>query len=109
MRIYISGPITNAPNHETAFCKAAGQIARHGHEYVNPAYLSKYIPNMDHGFYMHIAFATMPSCDAIYMLRGWNDSLGAQMEYKYALAHNMTVYEEDEHGEPVPALPTRKN
>lgn len=108
MRIYISGPITGVQNFETAFRKAAGKISRHGHEYVDPSHLDGYIPNATHDFYIHLAFATLPQCDAIYLLRGWENSAGAQQELLYAKAHNLTIYEEDKYGESVPELPTRR-
>lgn len=38
--------------------------------------------------------AAVRSCDAIYLLRGWETSRGARKELAEALAHNLTILQE---------------
>lgn len=40
--------------------------------------------------------AAVRSCDAIYLLRGWNDLRGAKMELQEALKHNLKILVEGE-------------
>ena len=43
---------------------------------------------------MDADLAAVRSCDAIYMLRGWEDSRGAKKEIAEAIAHGLTVMQE---------------
>lgn len=43
---------------------------------------------------MSADLAAVRSCDAIYLLRGWESSLGAKKELVEALAHGLTVMQE---------------
>lgn len=45
---------------------------------------------------MDADLAAVRSCDAIYLLRGWEDSRGAKKELAEALAHGLTVMLEGE-------------
>ena len=94
MTIYISGPITKDPNYKTKFAKAAGRIERAGHKVINPAVLADYAPGQSWSFYMTMALAALPWCDAIYMLRDSEDSDGAMLEFGWAVDHNLRVYHE---------------
>lgn len=40
--------------------------------------------------------AAVRSCDAIFLLRGWNDSRGSKMELEVALKHNLKILIEGE-------------
>ena len=45
--------------------------------------------------YMKIDMSLLSICDTIYMLKGWENSRGANREYGYALGKRMTIlYEE---------------
>lgn len=43
---------------------------------------------------MKVAFCLLEMCDAIYMMRGWEKSYGANREYRYAYAKDMIIMHE---------------
>lgn len=43
---------------------------------------------------MDVDLAAVRSCDAIYLLRGWENSRGAKKELAEALAHGLTILQE---------------
>lgn len=94
MKVYIAGPMTNYPAWNfPAFDFARDFLRLQGHEVVSPADLDRAVgfdgsaPNLD-GFDKLAAIRrdieAIIECDAIYMLRGWDDSTGAQAEYHLA-------------------------
>ena len=57
------------------------------------------MPYMDHESslaraVMDADLAAVRSCDAIYLLRGWESSRGAKKEFAEALAHGLQVIQE---------------
>lgn len=101
MTIYLSGPITGDPDFKAKFDKAAGYIQRCGHKAINPAALPGYAPGQPWSFYMTMALAALPWCDAIYLLRGYEGSAGAMIELEWAQAHNLKVYRQGDNDVPV--------
>lgn len=98
MKVFISGPMSGKPNYNrAAFFKAEEELEKHGYSVWNPAWLA--YPN-DTEFTkddMHIIdFAAIRLCDAIYMLKGWKYSKGAQEEHEYAAMRGLTIMYEDE-------------
>lgn len=94
MKIYISGAMTNQPMHGfPAFDAARDDLLAKGYEAVSPADLDRATGfdgsahNLD-GFDKLAAIRrdieAIIACDAIYMLRGWDESTGAQAEYHLA-------------------------
>ena len=100
MRLYISGPITGTSDAKERFEAAALRISRMGNIPINPEPIGRLVMPKAGGLeYMTIDLLVLEFTDAIYMLRGWEDSRGARMELMKAKAHNMPVfYEEDDHG-----------
>ena len=43
---------------------------------------------------MDADLAAVRSCDAIYLLRGWENSRGAKKELAEAIAHGLTILQE---------------
>ena len=102
-RIYIAGPMRGIPQYNfPAFDEAAEALYNVGWQPVNPADLDRdmgYEPDefpADHdwtqvpeGFPLKTIVATdiaeLVGCDAIYMLRGWGSSRGAQAELAVAM------------------------
>lgn len=113
MKVYIAGPMRgihlfNFP----AFDEAAEQVRLEGHTPINPADIDR-----DHGFDP----SSLPSdwdwdeipddldlhdiikrdtdalhqCDAIWLLKGWRDSSGAQAEYHIAKWRGMQIIDTD--------------
>ena len=94
-RVYISGPISNAPDYLINFAGAKSRLLRCGYEVVNPAQMCLSLPNtFSHNEYMEVCMAALKACDTIYLLNGWQNSVGAKIEAEYALFNNYTMIEE---------------
>ena len=131
MRIYLSGPITNIPDHNIpAFDAAEKRLTAQGHFMINPHRISELFgtaEELECSFFalyelekpqnayttmsdldkaineacahraravMDADLAAVRSCDAIYLLRGWENSRGAKKELAEALAHGLQVMQE---------------
>lgn len=79
--IYIAGPITGHEDYIERFCEAQLHLERQGFVVLNPADLPAGMPA---DRYMPICLAMLEQADAVYMLRGWEDSNGAGIEYLLA-------------------------
>lgn len=114
-RIYIAGSMTGKPEYNyPAFHAAAVRLRKQGHFVLNPAEISglfgtpEEIAASFEAFYdADIAIggalasavtdadlAAVRSCDAIYLLRGWEKSRGAKKELAEAIAHGLQVVQE---------------
>lgn len=85
MKVYISGPISGIPYEEVekAFNEAEVMLQERGYEVVNP--LKNGLPRESTWFqHMRADLKLLLDCDVIYMLDGWNNSKGAQIELKIA-------------------------
>lgn len=101
---YIAGPMTGYPLHNfPAFDKAQEQIERLGFRCVNPAQLDRGIPIPEHEPWDRTfakqcirrdLIAILDQCQAMYLLRGWSDSLGALVETSLARYCHMPMVEE---------------
>lgn len=82
MKIYIAGPMTGLPDcNRSPFNAAAKILSQSGEIVLNPAVLPD---GMKHEEYMTICLAMVEVCDTVMLLPGWEQSVGAQMEYKRA-------------------------
>lgn len=94
MTIYIAGPMTGIVNdNREGFNEAEAFLKAKGHTALNPALLPR---TLDDKKYLPICIAMLEACDAIYMLDGWDSSLGATCERLYALRQGKTVYYEED-------------
>ncbi len=86
MRIYISGKITGLPIEEVKekFKKASKEVASSGHWPVNPLEISPFEESKSWIDYMADDIKELLSCDAIYLLKDWNQSKGARIEFVIA-------------------------
>ena len=92
MRVYISGPITGVSDYMEKFEAAEKELKEKGYTVVNPAKINYGMPeDMTYEEYMEIDIRLIDLCDAIYMIRGWEMSLGANREYGYALGKGKTI------------------
>ena len=121
MRIYVSGPMTGHPKlNRDAFHAAAVKLRKNGHFVVNPhdltpifgtaneiansfkAYYEGAAQTYPNGSYrlaqsvMDADLAAVRSCDAIYLLKGWENSRGAKKELAEAVKHDLMVLLEKE-------------
>lgn len=90
-RIYISGPMTGVENCKEGFAKAEQELQEQGHCVVNPALVDFILPEGSYEEYMQVDMFLLNMCDAIYMIKGWEKSCGANREYGYALAKGMEI------------------
>lgn len=124
MRIYISGPMTGHPDlNRPAFDAAEKRLTAQGHFVINPvnisctfgtpeelaeAFAAAYAKPWQnacsyemHARKMRLArsvmdadLAAVRSCDAIYLLKGWESSRGAKKEFAEALKYGLRVMQE---------------
>lgn len=94
-KIYISGKITGDSGWRKKFRQAEEKLeAGGGWTVLSPLMVLKEIGYED---YMHIDFAMIDVCDAVFFLRDWRDSPGAAREHSYAQAMRKgLLYEEEE-------------
>lgn len=93
-RIYIAGPMTGMPDlNFPAFHAAARRLRRAGWEVVNPAENFGGRTDMAREVYLRADVALLVQCDAIAMLPGWQDSLGAALEYLIATELGMAKHD----------------
>lgn len=91
MRIYISGQITGATDYQKRFEKAEQLLNAAGYVAINPAKVNAQLPEVSHKDYMKTSLAMLDMCDAIFMLPGWQDSKGCEIEFEYAYAHGIHI------------------
>ena len=92
MKIFISGKMSGEPNYNREkFNSAEKMLLEHGHAVMNPARLPD---GFEYEDYMRICDVMLKCCDAIYCLKGWENSTGAAYERQEAIEHNMTIMEE---------------
>ena len=97
MKIYISGAITGTDNYMERFAKAEKELKELGYSVVNPAKVNAQLPeDTNYEEYMKMCFCMLDMCEAIFMLKGWSKSCGANRELGYSMAKKKTVFYEYE-------------
>ena len=92
-KIYISGKITGTTDYMERFAAVEKELTEKGYAVVNPAKINANLPVPETTWedYMTVSLALLETCDEIYMIPGWEDSVGATMEFTYALRHGIKV------------------
>ncbi len=116
--VYISGPVTGTTDYAERFQQAEEwlkyeygvfkvfpqfpQGAFDSVEIVNPVNFTKHLPSHTKwSTYMEVLIPLLKTCDAIYLLKGWENSRGSQIEKLFAEACGIDIgYESDRHTEP---------
>ena len=94
MKIYIAGKITGDKNYKSKFKRAEKLLRSLGHSVMNPAWIA---PSDDFTWtdYMQISGMMQARCNAVYFLKDWKDSEGANIEFKRCHQLNQTAFFED--------------
>lgn len=96
--IYVAGPYT-APTSAGEFnnimqARAKGlALIKKGYAVIIPHLNSMFMP-VTRGEIMSVDLEILSRCDAIYLLKDWQDSKGAIQERQFAASHGLTVYVE---------------
>lgn len=88
-KIYVAGRISNYEGFREHFKREEKRLKEHGHTILNPAVLP---PGLTQEEYMRICIPMLNICEAIYMLEGWETSVGANIEYQLAKQANKEIY-----------------
>lgn len=88
--VYISGAITGVDNYLDTFKQSESHLKSLGYETINPAKILSYLPkSTPYETYMNMSYEMLKTCDAIYMMEGWEDSKGARLELDFAKEHKI--------------------
>lgn len=92
MRTYISGKITGTDDYVERFAKAETELMEKGHTVINPVKVLSSLPKETvWGEYMAVCLALLALADTVYLMRGWEQSRGACIEYKVACDLGKTI------------------
>lgn len=98
--IYIAGQMAGLPNNNMrAFNDADAVLRSAGWTTINPARFDYVFGDEPSGKMLDACCeaerAAIPHCDAIYLLKGWENSKGAKRELAVALQHDLEVIVEE--------------
>lgn len=103
MKVYISGRIKDYRAFRAHFRQASHVLrVRHGFEIVNPCDLVPDAEDPSYEDFMLTDLRELLLCDAIYMLEGWERSVGARCEHQVAAMCGLEIMYEPK-GEFTPA------
>lgn len=89
--LYLAGPMSGLPDFNfPAFNSKADELRHEGWVVTNPADFP-FHEGWEWHQYLRVALRAMTYCDTIYMLRGWQQSRGANLEYEVAVGLGMKV------------------
>lgn len=96
MKIYTAGKISGLNRDDVIkkFETAQKSLVAEKHQVFIPSVLPAY-EEVSHEDYLHICYAIIDVCDAVYMLSDWQQSKGARMELQYAADHRKEILYED--------------
>ena len=95
--IYISGAISgrDKKEYQKHFESAEDYLERWGYSPINPASdefaEAHFFEHKDYKAIMRVDINVLAGCDSIYMLKGWEHSMGARAEHAFAAACGMTI------------------
>lgn len=99
-KIYIAGKITGTTDYLERFARAEKWLNENGYQgmVINPAKISDGLPpeTTTYKDYIHIGLSMLGTCDSIFMLKGWEESLGASLELQYATTLGYKILFEQE-------------
>ncbi len=96
-KVYISGKITGTSDYMERFSAAEDHLKEMGYKPVNPARLNAFFPDGTaletymRSSIVRSSIDMLLDCDAIYLLKDWEESRGARLEKDIAVALNMVI------------------
>ena len=84
MLVYLSGPISGDPEYKEKFRAAEESLTDDFVTVMNPAKLSDTFPGLSERQYLQLALTLVTYANAVYMMKGWERSKGACIEYLLA-------------------------
>lgn len=93
MVVFISGPMTDIPDYKERFEKAEKKLKSAGYTVLNPAKFNEGLDYKALGKERILShdIHLLSTADAIYMLDGWENAIGCNREYGFAIGKNMPV------------------
>lgn len=92
MRVYLSGKISGTDDFLERFEKAEAVLLSKGQIVINPAKVGAACPSeFEWQDYMDVCKVLFEKAEAILMLKGWEDSKGAQIEKRWAKERNIPI------------------
>ena len=87
---YIAGPIAGVKDYKTSFTIAEAKLWAEGYKILNPAKLPA---DLSDSQYLPICISMVEQADCVFLLKGWEHSLGAVAEATYAARQGKHIYE----------------
>ena len=93
MKIYLSGKITGDANYRQKFGSMEKELHSYGYVVFNPAILPD---GFEYEDYMDLDLLILSRCDAIFLMRDWKNSPGANREYEEAKRLGLRILTEED-------------
>ena len=95
MKVYLSGRITGNSGYYEEFAEAEEMLTELGYSVINPARINAQLPSdTTWEQYMSVSITLLSQADAIYLLRGYEWSRGANRELGYAMGAGLMIMEQ---------------
>lgn len=92
MKVYIAGSISDNANYVKQFKEAENKLKALGHVVINPCKEE----GKAYKWYIDEGLKQLMTCEAIFMLKNWQQSKGACLEHKYAKCVGLKTFYEQE-------------
>ena len=89
--IYVSGGITGVEGYLEKFQSAEDDLIEEGYQVINPAKTLDTLLTLTYEQYIQICYPMIDACSTIFMMKGWEMSIGAGQELRYAQQNNKKV------------------
>lgn len=93
MKIYLSGKITGDVKYRQKFGSMEKELLSYGYVVFNPAILPD---GFEYEDYMDLDLLILSRCDAIFLMRDWKNSPGANREYEEAKRLGLRILTEED-------------